>query len=394
MLIACRLAEGTAAALLIPQGLGIIHSVFSPSERGRAFALFGPVIGLSAMLGPILGGALIDANVLGSGWRLVFFVNLPLGLVAAIAAALLMPESRPHRRPRLDVRGGLLGALGMGLLVYPLIEGQGAGWPLWTFVMIAASVVSFVLLVPWSRRVERRGADPLVEASIFSHRGYVAGLASLTVFFAGMIGTMLVLTLFLQFGEHFSPIHAGISLAPLALGSAGGATLAAGVLVPRLGRAVLQLGALVVASGVWWLHQVIAVHGLSTSTALMTAPELVLGLGIGMVVSPLFDFILAAVADGELGSASGVVNAGQQLAGAIGVAVIGTVFFATLDHSGYVAAINRCLLIELDAMPLLAILTRCLPKRARDGEEAATANADDEVGIAPVVELGRAAGAS
>src|ERR1700677_1667001 len=131
MLIGCRLVQGTAAALLIPQGLGIIRSVFSPEELGSAFAFFGPVIGLSSMLGPIIGGALIDADAFGSSWRLIFFVNLPLGLLAALGAARLMPESAAPRRPRLDLVGTALAALAMGLLIYPLIQGQSRGWPLW-----------------------------------------------------------------------------------------------------------------------------------------------------------------------------------------------------------------------------------------------------------------------
>jgi EmrB/QacA subfamily drug resistance transporter len=373
MLIGCRLAQGGAAAVMIPQGLGILKDVFPAEEQGRAFALFGPVIGLSAMLGPIIGGALVDANAFGSSWRLIFFVNLPLGLTAAIGAARIMPESRTPRRTQLDLVGAGLVALGMGLLVYPLIQGQAAGWPMWTYLMVGGSVLSFVLFVGWSRRMARRGGDGLVEASIFSHRAYSTGLAVIVVFFAGMIGTLLVLTLFLQFGEHFSAIHAGLTLAPFALGSAAGAALAATVLIPRLGRTVLQLGALMLAVGVWWLRHVITRHGLDTSSTALIPAELVLGLGIGMVVSPLFDFILAAVTDNEVGSASGVLNAVQQLAGAVGVAAIGTLFFATLTRSGYVAAVNRCLLVELATTPVLLGLTRMLPARAREPEIASSA---------------------
>jgi EmrB/QacA subfamily drug resistance transporter len=368
MLIGCRLAQGTAAALLIPQGLGIIRSVFAPDELGSAFAFFGPVIGLSSMLGPIIGGALIDADAFGSSWRLIFFVNLPLGLLAALGAVRLMPESTAPRRPRLDLVGTLLAALAMGLLVYPLIEGQGAGWPAWTYGMIVASVLTFGLLVAWSRRASRSGRDSLVVASIFGHRSYVAGLGSIVVFFAGMIGTLLVLTLYLQFGEHFSAIHAGLTLAPFAVGSAGGATLAAAVLVPRFGRTVLQLGAVVIAGGVWWLRDVIALHGLSTTSLSLAPPQIVLGLGIGMLISPLFGFILYSVTDDEVGSASGVLNASQQLAGAVGVAALGALFFAVLGHQGFVAAVNRCLLAELATMPVLVVLIGLLPKEPREDE--------------------------
>jgi EmrB/QacA subfamily drug resistance transporter len=369
MLIGCRMAQGFAAAMLIPQGLGIVRDVFAPGDQASAFAVFGPVIGLSAVLGPIVGGALIAANALGSGWRLIFFVNLPLGLIAAVGAARIMPESRAPRPPRLDVVGTILCGLGMGLLVYPLIQGREAGWPLWTYLMIAGSVVAFGALMLWSRRVRRAGGDPLVEASIFSHRAYTAGVAGIVVFFAGMIGMLLVLTLFLQFGEHFSAIHAGVTLAPFALGTAAGATLAATVLAPRLGRTVLQLGAVLMAGGYWWVHQVIAAHGLHTESLMLIVPQLLVGAGIGMLISPLFDFILASVTDREVGSASGVLNALQQLAGAVGVAAIGTVFFTALTEHGFVTAINRCIELELATVPILVLCTLMLPRRAR--EEAA-----------------------
>jgi EmrB/QacA subfamily drug resistance transporter len=378
MLIACRLAQGGAAALLIPQGLGIIRDVFAPAEQGSAFAFFGPVIGLSAVLGPIIGGALIAANAFGSSWRLIFLVNLPLGLIAALGAVRLMPESHAPQRPQLDLLGTALAALGMGLLVYPLIQGREAGWPAWTYLMLAGSLAFFGLFVAWSRRMRRAGRDPLIEASVLRHRAYAAGLAGILVFFAGMIGTLLVLTLFLQFGERFSAIHAGVTLAPFALGSAAGATLAAVVLVPRIGRTVLQLAAVIIAGGVWWLHEVIAAHGLHTSSLSLVAPQLIAGTGIGMLVSPLFDFILASVTDEEVGSASGVLNAVQQLAGAIGVAGLGTIFFSTLTRHGFVVAIDRCLLVELATTPVLLLLTRMLPPHAREPEDVLSEPSESE----------------
>ncbi len=377
MLIACRLAQGAAAALLIPQGLGIIRDAFPPAEQGSAFAVFGPVIGLSAVLGPIIGGALVDANLFGSGWRLIFFVNLPLGLIAALGAARLIPECKAPRTPRLDLVGTALAAAGMGLLIYPLIQGREAGWPAWTYLMVAGSTLSFAALVAWSRWVRRRGGDPLVEASVFSHRAFTAGISMVVVFFAGMLGTMLVLTLFLQFGEHFSAIHAGITLAPFAAGTAIGAVLAGAVLVPRLGRTTLQIAAVIAGAGVLWLREVILAHGLDTSSLALVGPQLAVGIGIGMIVSPLFNFILASVRDSEVGSASGVVNALQQLAGAVGVAGIGTIFFTTLAHDGFVTAISHCLLVELATMPVLLLLSFTLPARAPD-HEAAEAIAEPE----------------
>ncbi|HUA70446.1 MAG TPA: MFS transporter [Solirubrobacteraceae bacterium] len=382
MLIVTRLAQGAAAALLIPQGFGIIRDAFAPAEQGSAFAIFGPVIGLSAVLGPIVGGALVDANLLGSGWRLIFLVNLPLGLIAAIGAARLIPESRAPGAPHLDLVGTALVALGMGLLVYPLIQGREAGWPAWTYLMVAASALSFAALVVWTKRVRSRGGDPLVEASIFSHRSYTAGLSMIVVFFAGMIGTMLVLTLFMQFGMHFSAIHAGLTLAPFAAGTAAGATLGGAVLVPRIGRVTLQIATVIGAAGVWWLRQVILAHGLDTTSLTIVGPELVVGIGVGMIVSPLFNFVLASVRDNEVGSASGVLNAMQQLAGAVGVAGLGTIFFSTLSHDGFVTAISHCLLVELATMPVLLLLSFALPVQPREDEAFA---ADGEANRAPAV---------
>jgi EmrB/QacA subfamily drug resistance transporter len=376
MLIGSRLAQGLAAALLIPQGLGIIREVFAPDDQGAAFGIFGPVIGLSAVLGPIIGGALVDLNAFGSGWRLIFFVNLPLGLAAAIGAIRLMPESKAAGANRVDWTGTLLAAAAMGLLIYPLIQGQQAGWPAWTYAMMAASAAAFALLVAWSRRQGRLGRPTLIETSVLRHRAYSAGLASITVFFAGMMGTMLALTLFLQFGEHFSAIRAGLTLAPFAAGTAIGAVLATTVLVPRLGRTTLQIAAVVIAGGTWWLYHTISVHGLATSSVDLIPALLVLGVGIGMVISPLFDFILAAVQDHEVGSASGVVNAMQQLAGAVGVAVLGTVFFSVLGREGFIAAIEHCLLIELGIAPVMVLLAWLLPRRPRDPEAALAQQAE------------------
>lgn len=366
MLIGCRLAQGLAAAALIPQGLGIVREVFPPAQQGSAFAVFGPVIGMSAVLGPIVGGALVDADAFGSGWRLIFFVNLPLGLAAAVGATRIMPESRAPRPPSIDLVGTAIAALAVGLLVYPLVQGRQAGWPLWTYLMMAGSVAAFGLLTAWSRRLRRAGRDPLVEASVFGHRGFSVGVGCIAVFFAAMIGTMLVLTLYLQFGEHFSAIHAGLTLAPFAVGSACGATLAAALLVPRIGRTTLQLATAVEAGGAAWLYLTIHSDGLHSTSAALTGPQLLIGTGLGMFISPVFDFVLAAVRDDEVGSASGVVNAVQQLAGAIGVAVVGTVFFDVLSRSGFVAALDRCVLITLASTPVLCALTFALPKRARE----------------------------
>src|SRR5581483_726051 len=203
MLVGFRLAQGAFGALLIPQGLGIMRTVFPREELPKAFALFGPVIGSAAVFGPIIGGLLVSVHALG-GWRLVFFVNLPLGLAAAIGAAMLMPEARASHLPRIDLLGSAIVGGAMLALVYPLIEGRQAGWPAWTFVSFAGGAVLLAVFALQQAWRKRRGLDGLIEPTLFRNRGYSSGSLVLLFFFVGMIGFSFALTLFLQIGEGFT----------------------------------------------------------------------------------------------------------------------------------------------------------------------------------------------
>jgi EmrB/QacA subfamily drug resistance transporter len=368
VLIAFRLLQGGAAALMIPQGFGIIRSAFSTEELPKAFGLFGPVIGLSAVLGPIVGGALVDADLFGTGWRLIFLVNLPLGIAAVIGAIALLPESRTPGVSRLDGVGAVLVAAAVGLLVYPLIQGRELDWPVWTFAMMAASGVLFVVFGLHERARERAGRDPLVTTSIFAKRAYVSGAFVLLLFFAAMMGLMLVLTLYLQLGLGFSAIHAGLTLVPQSLGMAVGAGLGGAVLAPRFGRHVLHVGLLLMAAGMVALLAVVNHNGLEVTSLQLAGPQLIAGVGIGFVVAPLFSLVLAAVGDEEVGSASGVLNAVQQLGAAVGIAVIGTVFFTVLGDDGFTAAFERVVIWVLVVIAAAAALALLLPRQPRPEE--------------------------
>ncbi|HET8978962.1 MAG TPA: MFS transporter, partial [Solirubrobacteraceae bacterium] len=328
VLVAARLIQGLGGALMLPQGLGVIREVFVGDEFAKAFGLFGPVLGSAAMVGPIIGGGLVALNLFGSHWRPVFLVNVPLGVLAAVGAARLLPAGTRHAR-RLDLAGALLAAAASLALVYPLIQGRALGWPAWTFAAIAAGLVLFAAFARHLRRRRAAGADPLVEPSIFAHRGYSAGAAMVMLWFGGMIGSMLAITLYLQLGEHFSAIHAGLTLVPFALGTAITAPLAAALLPRVAGRTLIQGGGAISLAGNAAVA-VIAAGGGTISTWALAGPLLVVGMGMGFFVVAAFDTILAAVTDAETGSASGVLNAIQQLGGAIGVAVLGTVFFTVL----------------------------------------------------------------
>jgi EmrB/QacA subfamily drug resistance transporter len=374
-LIVFRLAQGLAAALMLPQGFGLLREAFGPQEMAKAFAVFGPVMGSAAILGPIVGGGLVDLDLAGTGWRLVFFVNLPLGLLALAGAAKVVPESRAPRPPRLDLAGGVLVALAAVLAVYPLIQGREHGWPWWSYSMMVASVAVLGAFAVHIRRRDRAGLDPIVTPSVFAKRGYSSGLVVLVVFFSGMIGMFLTLMIYLQVGHGFGPAHAGLTLVPFSLGTAIASGVSGGWLGPKIGRACLQLGIGVGLAGVLWL--ISAVHGAGAHVTLWDlAPTLfTIGIGFGLLVAPLFDVILAAVNDDEAGSASGVLNAVQQLAGAIGVAALGTVFFSAIAHGGFGHALETSLWFQAGGLVVALALSPLLPRRAReeswDGEAAA-----------------------
>jgi EmrB/QacA subfamily drug resistance transporter len=374
VLIAARLCQGLAGAMMIPQGLGLMREVFQPDDLKKAFGLFGPVMGSAAMVGPIVGGGLIALNIVHDAWRPVFLINLPVGLAATVAAIKLLPRVRGRHARELDLVGAVLATVASAALIYPLIEGRSLGWPSWCFVMIGASLVLFAAFAGHLARRKRARRDPLIEPSVFAHRGYSAGALVLMLYFGGMIGSMLGLTLFMQLGEHFSAIHAGLTVIPFSLGTAITAPVAATMMQRIGGRVLIQAGALVSLAG--YVLLVLVLESVSSiSTWGLLGPLLVIGLGMGLFIVPVFDTVVAAVSDAELGSASGALNAVQQLGGAIGVAGLGTVFFSALPHVGFLGGLRHSLWWQVGGLVLLLALTPLLPRVARPEGEAALAGA-------------------
>jgi EmrB/QacA subfamily drug resistance transporter len=364
-LIATRVLQGAFGALLIPQGLGVIKTIFPPREMGGAFAAFGPVMGVAAIAGPILAGWLVAADLLGTGWRMIFLINVPLGLVGLAGALRFMPESRSPARVRLDPLGVLLVSAASLCLIYPLVQGRELGWPAWTFGLMAAGLV---LLVVFAAVERRSGESALIAPSLLRNRAYTSGLVVGIAFFAAFAGLLLVVSLFLQLGLRFSPEHAGLTLAPMSIGVAitAGASYA---LMPRFGRGVLQAGLAIVVVALGGLAATVAHEGLALSTWELLPALFVLGLGMGLVFGPLFNVILAGVADHEVGSASGTLNAVQQLANSIGVAVLATIFFSLIDHGhSSPTAMTRTVLISAGLFVAAFALSFLLPKEARMDE--------------------------
>ena len=361
VLIGFRVVQGAFGALLIPQGFGMIKEVFADDEITKAFAAFGPVIGLSAVAAPIIGGALTDGDLLGLGWRSIFLVNVPLGIAGLVGAVRLMPRTGGNPGTRLDPVGAVLATLASFAIVYPLVQGRELDWPAWIFVLFAAGAGGFGVFALYERRHAERA---LVAPSLLRNRAFTSGLFVALCFFASMIGLNLVLSLFCQLGEGFSPLRTGLTLAPFAVGVA----LTAGASYPlaqRFGRTSMQVGFAI--NGLGLLVLALMVHGAGDVTSWTLVPgELVAGMGMGLALPPLFDFILAGVQDHEVGSASGVLNALQQFAGALGIAVFATTFFAYTDAGHQApAAVTGTLLLALIPLVLAFLGVFRLPQRAR-----------------------------
>ena len=327
VLIVLRILQGASGALMIPQGFGMLKEVFEDDEMGKVFGFFGPMMGLAMLAAPVLAGSLVQANLWGIGWRLVFLINLPIGVAALAGALRMLPRTVAHPHITLDSVGMVLVGGAFVAIIYPLIQGRPEGWPLWTFLCLAAGVVLLVAFVLWERHMQR---DPLIEPGLLANRTFTGGLLVILAFFGAFGGVLLCVSLFVQLGEGFSPIRAGLTLTPMVVGMIVGMGTGT-ALVKKLGRHLVHLGVVVLAAGAAALA--LTVSGMDHASLWDLAPSLVvIGAGAGMSFGQILDFVLAGVEMESIGSASGVLEAVQQLSSALGVAVLGTIFFAAFGH--------------------------------------------------------------
>ena len=336
-LIAFRVAQGVMGGIMIPQVLAVIQVTFPPAERIKALAGFGITAGLGTVSGPLLGGLLIQANLLGWDWRPIFLINVPVGIVTLGASAVLVRESRAPNPPKLDPIGVGLISAALLLLLYPLVQGRQLGWPAWTFASMAASVPVLAAFVGYERIKARRDGSPLVQLRLFGQRAFSVGIAIAMTFFLGVTSFALILTLFLQIGLGFTPLHAGLTFLPFS----GGVLVASGAaarLAPKFGRRVTMTGALVMAAGMAGLILIVRHYGQAVTTTELLPGLIAAGLGMGTVLAPLADILLAGVRKEDAGSASGIFNTAVQLGASIGVAVIGVIFFGLLGTQSAPAA--------------------------------------------------------
>jgi EmrB/QacA subfamily drug resistance transporter len=337
MLIASRVLQGLMASLMYPQVLSVIQVLFPPHERPQAFAAFGAVIGLATITGPLLGGILIQLNVAGLDWRPIFLVNLPVGIAVLIGAFFLLRESRSPTAPRLDLIGVLIVSVGLFLLVWPLVEGRDAGWPLWAYACLVASAPVILLFLLFERRQNERNASPLLVYALFHNRSFDVGSAVSFLFLAGIPAFFLTFSIFVQIGLGYSALHTGLTTVPFSVG-AFAASVASARLAARLGRTVLIIGTALLLAGISCVILTVHLAGTGVTSYQLIPSFLISGLGLGCVVAPLVNVILAGVDPRDAGSASGVLATVQQVGGAVGVAVIGVIFFGLLgSHSTSVA---------------------------------------------------------
>jgi EmrB/QacA subfamily drug resistance transporter len=370
VLIACRALQGAVGAIMVPQVFGLIRDLFRPDEMAKAFGILGPACGLSAILGPVVAGLLIDADLFGSGWRMIFLVNLPVGAFVLVAGTRFLPDVAPSARSRrLDLPGVALATAGAFMLVYPLVQGRELGWPTWSVLLMAGALPVFAAFGRHQARRRRSGATPLIEPSIFAKRSYVSGVAFALVFLGAMGGVTLTVGVLLQVGLGYTPIHASLTSAPFALGGFVGSA-AGSVAMHKLGRTILQVGLVVMGAGLLALYAVLEHAGAAVGSWDFIAPLLLSGVGMGMVWVPLFEIVVGGVADHEVGSASGVLQAMQQLGMSLGVAGVGTLFFGALGaHADrtrdFLAAAQQTLLVTVGLITLAFLVGFLLPGRAR-----------------------------
>ena len=374
MLVLSRVLQGLMASLMYPQVLSVIQVMFPPRERARAFGTFGATIGMATIAGPLLGGLIIRDDVTGPAWRFVFLVNIPIGIGSLIAAARLLPESRAPRAARLDIPGVAVVTVALLCLVYPLVEGRDLGWPVWAYVLIGISPLVFLAFGLLERRVEARGIAPLVALSLFRQRAFTVGVLGSAAFFSGVPSFFFTLSLTLQLGLHYSALHAGLSTAPFAIASAAGSATSVR-LAPRLGRRILFLGSGLLVTGVTLTAVVLHFRGTDLQGWELAVPFVLAGAGLGCFVAPLLTIVLAGVPGRDAGSASGVLTTVQQVGGALGVAIVGVIFFGLLGSraAGNAAAVSPQLRTDLAAahVPgqqadgIVTTFGRCFEARAR-----------------------------
>ncbi|MFF0778908.1 MFS transporter [Streptomyces sp. NPDC003720] len=361
-LVAARVAQGASAAAMLPQVLATIQAATSGTRRAKAMSLYGATAGLSMVAGQILGGLLVAADIAGTGWRAIFLVNVPVVVLGLVLAVRHVPETRSQRPEPVDVPGTVLLAVSLLTLLAPLTEGRAAGWPLWTWLSLAAFPFAAAAFYVVERRADRLGRTPLVPPSLFALASLRRGLALMVPFSIGFSGFMFVIALALQRGAGLGPVPAGLALAPMAVAflfvSLAGPRLIAryGTRVVTAGSVLQGVGVVLIALAAWrdWPH-------LGFGALLPGAA--VAGAGQALQLPNVLRIVMSEVPAIRAGVGSGVMVTTQQSAFALGVATLGTLFLTLVPQQGMRDALVVTLLVQFAGIVLTGLLSLRLPRR-------------------------------
>jgi MFS family permease len=328
ILILGRILQGASAAVMAPQVLATIRTIFSVAEQPRVIGFYGSVFGFAAIVGQLFGGGLITLHPLGLTWQSIFLINIPIGIVALIGAMKFLPEARPLNRPKIDLAGVFLLSLFLGSIIYPLTRGREAGWPAWTFISFAASIPLFALFIWFEGWLAKVGGSPLVDLRLFKNRTFVAGLAMAFLFYCISV-FFLTFGIYLQSGLGWTSLASGVGILPFAFGFFAG-TLRSAKLYARIGNHILSVGFGLLAGGFAITAGALYVGfgpGIIFYIGLICA-----GLGQGLLQPSTVRIVLTEVEPEQAGLAAGVVTSILQIGAAVGVAAVGSVFFTVLGQ--------------------------------------------------------------
>jgi EmrB/QacA subfamily drug resistance transporter len=374
VLVVARLAQGVAAGLMVPQVMSVVVILFRDAERAKAFVLYGVTLSLANVSGPLLGAVFTEYSVFDLGWRAIFYVNVPIGILALLGALRWMPESRSDTPLRLDVAGIVLISLASFALMFPVIQGREAGRPIVMIVLLVTAVPLLWAFGVVERRRDHRDGSALVPPDLLRQRSFVVGLVVLLIVFSALASLFLVLNYTLLTGYGWSPIRTALT----GLGFPLGVVLTTGVaqrFALTQGRRLIRIGLTVMAAGMVLLIGIFQSRGMDATAWLLAAPILVMGLGMGLCVSIVTTVVLAEVPPRNAGAGSGVTNAVLQLGAAVGIAIVGAIYFSLLNSGDVADAAGSTLWYNAAVLILAVLLTRFLPRAARSPENGAALRA-------------------
>ncbi|MGO3326862.1 MFS transporter [Gordonia sp. (in: high G+C Gram-positive bacteria)] len=357
-LIVFRLAQGAAAALMVPQVLTNIQVLYPPAERGRAMGLFTSIIGIAAVAGPVLGAVITDGDWFGLSWRPVFLINVPIAAVAVIAARTFIPETHAARPAPITLGSVALLGGSLAAVMAPITLGPENDWPMWGFAVIAAGVAGLALFAYRQLLAERTGSVPMVPPSVFATASFRNGVLAFSALFIPTGGYFLVQSLHMQLAHGWSVLHTGLMWIPFSIAVPVAAGLSATVLAQRFGKHVLQVGAVILITGI---TSMIVASESAHPAVWFTVALIVAGLGFGLIVGAAGLLVLNDVPVAQAGAASGVFNTVQALSVAIGAAVIGTVYSTAATSSGFDDAYRTAMLAMIALLTLGAVIAQTMP---------------------------------